>query len=138
MPRAGVHVRTATAADLPALLALDGEVREVPGKEGGRAIREARYAEVLADPLRRVVIAEAEDGDVLGMALLVRTSASALLDLPAVHLSHFVVADRHRGADAGRPPRSGSGAPQAGRAGRWPRSGRAAPSRGPRRPPPRR
>ena len=102
MPRAGVHVRTATPDDLPLLLALDGEVRDHGGKENGRAHREARYAEALADPTRRVLVAQADDGDALGMALLVRGSASSLLDLPAVHLSHFVVADRHRRKGAGR------------------------------------
>ena len=102
MPRAGVHVRPATADDLPLLLELDGEVREAAAKETLRINREARYAEALADPTRRVLIATSDTDEALGMALLVRGSASALFDLPAVHLSHFVVADRHRRKGAGR------------------------------------
>ena len=102
MPRAGVHVRPATVEDLPLLLELDGEVREPAAKETARTHREARYAEALADPARRVLVATSDANEALGMALLVRGSASALFDLPAVHLSHFVVAEGHRRKGAGR------------------------------------
>jgi GNAT superfamily N-acetyltransferase len=47
-----------------------------------------------------VVVNDAEEP--LGMALLTIASANALLDLPAVHMSHAVVADRHKRRGAGK------------------------------------
>jgi len=109
-------VRPATAADLPALLSLGSELREqlVPTETvrrrglafGAQHALEARYCDALADPHRHllVVVDGAADGpeEVLGMALLTVAPANALLDHLAVHMSHSVVADRHRRRGAGR------------------------------------
>lgn len=116
MARPSPRVRPASADDLPALVALGDELRDqvLPG-EGARGrtaagvVRlglEARYGEALADPDRHVVVVVdgPPDGpeEVLGMALLTVAPANALLDHAAVHMSHGVVADRHRRRGAGR------------------------------------
>ncbi len=72
----------------------------------GRAALTQRYAEAVADPDRHLVLAVGgKDGapeEPLGMALLTIASANALLDIPAVHVSHAVVSDRHRRRGAGK------------------------------------
>ena len=109
-----LQVRAATAADLPALLSFGDELRErllttVSDSAGrGRAVPplarvqlEQRYREALDDPDRHLVVVV--DGDEpIGMALLTIGSANALLDIPAVHMSHAVVADHHKKRGAGR------------------------------------
>ena len=115
MARPSLCVRPATEADLPALLALGDELRErLLAGDGSRArvagptarhALEARYAEALVDRRRHlvVVVDATPDGEqVLGMALLTIAPANALLDHEAVHMSHAVVADRHRRRGAGR------------------------------------
>ena len=114
MPSRLVRVRPATPQDLPALVAFGEELREqvVQGETGrprgaaGRPAVEARYLEAIADPLRHLVLAvggqEGELEEPLGMALFTVASANALLDLPAVHMSHAVVSDRHRRRGAGK------------------------------------
>ena len=110
----GLHVRAATDDDLPALLAFGDELREqlVPASsEGGRgrgvpplarAQLEQRYREALADPDRHLVVVAEDDGETLGMAMFTIGTANALLDVRAVHMSHAVVADRHKKRGAGR------------------------------------
>lgn len=117
MPWSPVRVRAVTADDLPALLALGDELREqvVPVEGGGRARAATmasraslaqRYCEAIEDPVRHLVLAVGgpEDGpeEPLGMALFTIASANALLDIPAVHVTHAVVADRHRKRGAGK------------------------------------
>lgn len=112
MPRPGVRVRVAVEADLPVLVALGDELREAAGEgtrrflptraAGAAADLERRYADALADPARRVVLAVTDEDTPLGMAVLCRGSAGALSDLPAVCVSHVVVADRHRRRGAGK------------------------------------
>lgn len=117
MARPVLRVRPATADDLPDLLALGHELRDqlLPtGESGrprgpgtaGRLALEVRYAEALADPRRHLVVVVDAHADCseepLGMALLTVAPANALLDLPAVHMTHAVVADRHRRRGVGR------------------------------------
>lgn len=114
MVRSGVHVRPATEADLPALLAFGAELRDslLPTTNGGprlrcspaaaQALLEARYREALADDARHLVVAIDGNGEPIGMALLTLASANALVDCPAVHMSHAVVADRHKRRGAGK------------------------------------
>lgn len=115
MAWSSVHVRIATPDDLPALLALGDELREqlllMDGTARFRALSprpalESRYLEALADPARHLVVAvDGKDGgqqETLGMALFTVGSANALFDLPAVHMSHAVVADRHKRRGAGK------------------------------------
>ena len=115
MPRSALRVRPATAADVPVLLAFGDELRDglLPASSdagarprgtpaGARAVLEQRYLEALADPERHLVVVVNEAEEPLGMALLTIGSANALLDLPAVHMSHAVVADRHKRRGAGK------------------------------------
>lgn len=114
MPRGVLRVRPAHPRDLPALLAFGEELRDqlLPTTEAGgrvrgapsgaRALLEQRYLEALEDPGRHLVVVVGEDEEPLGMALFTIASANALLDLPAVHMSHAVVADRHKRRGAGK------------------------------------
>ena len=108
-----VRVRPATADDLPALLEFGEELREqlgaaLDGKRtrsspaSGRAALETRYREALADAERHLVLAVADDDAPLGMALFTVAPANALLDTPAVHVSHAVVAAKHKRRGAGK------------------------------------
>ena len=116
MARPALRVRPAQLADLPALLLLGGQLRDqLPiGGDGGRAragasarlALEARYREALEDPDRHLVVvvdtAVGAADEPLAMALLIVAPSNALLDLPAVHMSHAIVSDRHRRRGAGR------------------------------------
>ena len=114
MARSALRVRPAEHGDLPSLLAFGEELRDhlLPTTEMGgrvrgvpaeaRAFLEQRYLEALDDPARDLVVVVGEDDQPLGMALLTVASANALLDLPAVHMSHAVVADRHKRRGAGK------------------------------------
>ncbi len=114
MARGVLQVRPAQVRDLPSLLAFGDELRdqllpttEVGGRvrgvpAGARAYLEQRYLEALEDPDRHLVVVVDDGDEPLGMALLIVASANALLDLPAVHMSHAVVADRHKRRGAGK------------------------------------
>lgn len=112
MPRSALRVRPATVEDVPALLGFGEELREGLLPEtggrlrttpaGARAAHEQRYLDAIADPDRHLVVVVSDAEEPLGMALLTIASANALLDLPAVHMSHAVVADRHKRRGAGK------------------------------------
>lgn len=115
MPRTALRVRPATAQDVPALLAFGDELRDalLPSLSeagsrprgtpaGARAVLEQRYLEAIVDPGRHLVVVVNEAEEPLGMALFTLGCANALLDLPAVHMSHAVVADRHKRRGAGK------------------------------------
>jgi ribosomal protein S18 acetylase RimI-like enzyme len=108
-------VRAAVPRDVPALLAFGEELRdlviaptpEVGRSRGGspataRADLEQRYVEALEDPARELVVVVDDADEPLGMALLTVAPANALVDIPAVHMSHAVVGDRHKRRGAGR------------------------------------
>lgn len=111
-----VRVRDVTAADLPVLLELAAELRDqalpIEGRSraattmASRATLAQRYCEAIEDPDRHLVLAvggkEGQPEVVLGMALLTVATANALVDIPAVHMSHAVVADKHRKRGAGK------------------------------------
>ena len=114
MSRPLVVTRPATAEDLPILLALWDELRQV----GGRAERAVnpivaadvsdRLAAVLVDPMCRVVIACA-DGVPVGMTVLAVAAPDPLSDAQIVHVAHLVVS-RRLPAPRRRPcPRRGCG-----------------------------
>ena len=114
MARGALRVRPADVSDLPALLAFGVELRDqlLPSTDAGlrvrgmpavaRATLEQRYREALEDPDRYLVVVVGDDEEPLGMALFTVASANALLDLPAAHMSHAVVADRHKRRGAGK------------------------------------
>ncbi len=107
-----VKVRPATRDDLPDLLQFAEELRDqllpapdavrTRGSVSGRTALVERYCDALADPDRHLVLAVGDDDQPLGMALFTVASANALLDLPAVHMSHAVVSDRHKRRGAGK------------------------------------
>lgn len=102
MRRAAVHVRPATTSDLDVVVELLATLRE-HGAAGAQrlAVRE-RLVAVLTDPDRLLLVAVTGDGEVVGTGLLAVGSASVLLDLPAAHLSHTVVAEGWRRRGVGR------------------------------------
>ena len=116
MARGSVQVRRATSADLEALLSLGDELREqviapaaevfgrsrTAGPGSARADLEQRYVEAMQDDARDLVVAVDEDDQPRGMALLTVAPSNALVDIPAVHMSHAVVGDRHKRRGAGR------------------------------------
>lgn len=110
MPWTSVRVRPATADDLPALLAFAEQLRDqlLPapepkrGRGGARGSLEARYLDAIGDPDRHLVVAVGEDDVPLGMALMTIAPANALLDIPALHVSHAVVADASTRRGAGK------------------------------------
>ena len=112
MSHPSVTVRPATEADLPALLSLWSSLRAVRrdgvasrgGKEPSPAVvtsAEERLIEVLHSPKCRVVVADV-DGVVVGMAILSDTFIGQLMEMPAVQLTHLVVADGQRRRGVGR------------------------------------
>lgn len=108
-----MRVRPATTDDLPALLDFGDELREQlgPTGEGGRVRTGAvatrpnlasRYTDAIADPERHLVVAVCDDDIPLGMAVFLVAPANALLDRPALHVSHAVVAARHKRRGVGK------------------------------------
>ena len=114
MARASLRVRPAAVDDVPALLELGDELRDAvlaSPADGGRlrttpagtrAALHQRYVEAVEDPDRHLVVVVNPEGERLGMALFTISPVNALLDLPAVHMSHAVVADRHKRRGAGK------------------------------------
>lgn len=105
-------MRPAVDADLPSMVALAEELREAllpapegsvrPGTPASRSALEQRYREALASEDRHLVMVVGEQDEPLGMALFTVTAANALLDAPALHMSHAVVADRDKRRGAGK------------------------------------
>ena len=113
MPWTSVRVRPAAERDVPALLAFGEQLRDQlavtsDGLRGrgtpvsAREALEARYVEALSAPDRHLVVAVDDQDQPLGMALFCVAPTNALLDLPALHISHAVVDDRHKRRGAGK------------------------------------
>jgi ribosomal protein S18 acetylase RimI-like enzyme len=104
VPRGALHVRAASEADLPAMMDLAEGLppSAEPLPRAGRAALEQRYREALACQDRHLVLVVGESDQPLGMALFTVSTASPLLDAPALHMSHAVVADRHKRRGAGK------------------------------------
>jgi N-acetylglutamate synthase-like GNAT family acetyltransferase len=101
-----VGVRTATLADVPAIVELWQQLRE----EGLRRRNTAgetpeaaagRIALVVESDQTRIVVAE-YDGEIIGMAQLSRTPPSLLAESTSITLSAMHVADGHRRRGAGK------------------------------------
>ena len=101
MPRTPVSTRPATMADVPLLVALWGELRNV-GARAERAVNPmsvpdvgARLAEAIASDDCRVIVATADD-QVSGMAVLREVRPDPLSLHRVVQVSHVVVASGKR------------------------------------------
>ncbi len=104
MSRSQVQTRIATADDVPVLLELWDELRQVGGR-GERAnnpvstteVRD-RLAQVVENPSYRIVIATLEDQPA-GMVVLQATRPDPFTDTRVVNVAHLVVANntRHKG-----------------------------------------
>jgi L-amino acid N-acyltransferase YncA len=109
MARGHVHVRVASASDLPAILNLVRDTRQlVPHAIGGVHVRRAepalvnRYETLLDDDDRTLFLALDDEEQVLGMAVASVEEVSATVALPAVHVTNLVVGARHRRRGVGR------------------------------------
>jgi GNAT superfamily N-acetyltransferase len=109
MPRAHMQVRTATEADLGAILRLVHDTRQlVPHAVGGMHLRRSapaaslRYEMILADPDRTLFLAVDGDDEALGMAVISIEEVSATVPLPGVHVANLVVGAGHRRKGVGR------------------------------------
>lgn len=111
MTRTAPWVREASADDLPALLGLWAQLREISRDPGLRSVRDPvativerageRLEHCIGDPECRVLVCERDDS-VVGMAILTVSRVGQLLEQPAVQLSHLVVAPGHRRRGVGR------------------------------------
>jgi GNAT superfamily N-acetyltransferase len=107
-----IRVRTAGTEDLDTVLRFAAMVPEIPAARRllGRppapqavtASHRERYRRLLADPERHVLLAEEDNGEPLGMAVVATDRTGHLLDIPAVRVTHLVVDRRHRRKGAGR------------------------------------
>ena len=104
MPRIPVSTRPATVGDVPLLVGLWGELRQV-GARAERAVNPMsvpdvgnRLAQAISDDDCRVVVAHAED-ELAGMAVLRDLRPDPLSEHRVVQVSHVVVASgmRRRG-----------------------------------------
>ena len=106
MTRSAVSVREAGPADVPALVALLGQLRDeglrrrTPGDDSDEQVA-GRVELALADPEARVIVA-VHDDEVVGMAQLMRTRSTLLSDASGVELTVMHVASGHRRRGAGK------------------------------------
>ncbi len=105
LSRPAVVVREATLEDMPALLEMWGELRELGGRierlmpGPDEASLRSRLESVGRDPQSRVVVAVVDGDDVAGMALFTDQPYAPLFDQRAVHAHYLHVREgcRRRG-----------------------------------------
>lgn len=109
MLRGHIRVRVASTADLPAILNLVRDTRQlVPHAISGAHVRRAepalveRYENLLASDDRTLFLALDDQEQVLGMAVASVEELSATVALPAVQVTNLVVGARHRRRGVGR------------------------------------
>ena len=107
MTRPAVAVREATLDDVPSLVAMWAEMRDIgrrmerviPGPDVG-AMRQ-RLADIDADPQSCALVASV-DGEVAGMVLLTATDYAPLFEQRAVHAHYLHVRDGFRRRGVGK------------------------------------
>src|SRR5512132_8728 len=132
-----VRVRQATVEDVPSLVALFQELdrmqadwRVFTPRPGFYDEVGAKYNEALADPDTVVLVAEDEDGEVVGMAYGEARTPSRFSDERALELSGVVVRAGYRGRGVGRELVHEAGRFAADRGVRWVELKTFAPNRG--------
>jgi GNAT superfamily N-acetyltransferase len=98
-----VHVRDALPADAPVLVAMWHANTETSGRMTEPNVEAAVRAigHLALDPEQRLVVAEVE-GDVVGVAYLVRAPLSPIHEETTVRVGHLFVNAEHRGRGVGR------------------------------------
>jgi len=98
-----VHVRDALPADAPVLVAMWHANTETSGRMTEPNVEAAVRAigHLALDPEQRLVVAEVE-GEVVGVAYLVRAPLSPIHEETTVRVGHLFVNAEHRGRGVGR------------------------------------
>jgi ribosomal protein S18 acetylase RimI-like enzyme len=107
--RVNVRVRPATADDVPALIELVQAIDVGSGTFSGKPLQDAstehlreRFAEILDEADRMLLVAAEESGAVVGM-LAARNDEVGAIDLtPVLHVTHLIVAPASRRRGIGR------------------------------------
>jgi ribosomal protein S18 acetylase RimI-like enzyme len=106
--RGNVRVRSAAPSDISELISLsvDNGVADHVGRRGRKgdtASLADRYAELLTDPDRLVLVAVEEECDrVVGFAVLLEEQVGVLAPTPTLYISHLLVAPSYRRRGTGR------------------------------------
>jgi ribosomal protein S18 acetylase RimI-like enzyme len=109
MSRSHVRVRPAELADVPDLVRLVHTTDEKLSGPGARQLQAdtlahlpERFAAILAADDKSVLAAVDELGDIVGMAVISEGDVGAVAAVPALHISHLLVAPKHRRRGVGR------------------------------------
>lgn len=109
MSRANVRVRPATVDDVPALAELVQVIDPSTGAFSGKPLQDSstdhlctRFADIVGQAARTLLIAADESGAVVGM-LAARSDEIGAIDLtPVLHVTHLMVAPGQRRRGVGR------------------------------------
>ena len=109
MSRSRVRVRPAELADLPQLMRVVEATDLQLGAPGGQQFQAdalanlpERFATILSTDDRTVLVAVDDLGDIVGMVVAAEGDVGAITSIPALHISHLLVAPGHRRRGVGR------------------------------------
>ena len=109
MARSHVRVRPAELADLPQLVRVVEATDLQLGAPGARQFQAdslanlpERLAMILSTDDRTVLVAVDDLGDVVGLVVAAEGDVAAMTSVPALHISHLLVAPGHRRRGVGR------------------------------------